>query len=85
MNTCKTCKWWTHYEGVTSLSEAGFNRCANPSLSRQDRSWKTGQLASDNLEIVTGNPTRGYICTGPDFGCIHHESKIPASKRVDEV
>lgn len=60
--TCKTCKWWS---GNAALDKAAF--CGSPKLS-PDQLHVASDGAIDSEEY-------GGICTGPNFGCIHHESE----------
>ena len=61
MDTCKTCKYWGE-----------SHRCMAPHVvtSDEDEPDADGVVACSNYGYGGG-----YLATGPDFGCIHHEGK----------
>jgi hypothetical protein len=74
MNTCKTCKHWTHPDYGNPnyfVVKAGFGTCECPKL---DKSYTNGQPATDDMILPRGGGPMD-VCTGPDFGCIHHQTK----------
>lgn len=60
MRTCDTCSWWRK-----SSDEEGV--CVHPKLSDEDNLAIDG-LAGHDIEMGVMPP-----CTGPKFGCIHHQ------------
>lgn len=65
MNTCSTCRHWG-LEGSSDISD--LRRCQ----------WETGAniYRPDRFEIGnTASSDFGSLCTGPEFGCIHHQHK----------
>lgn len=65
MNTCDTCKWWIHH-GYVSLIGNNHRVCENPKIQESN----TG-----DDEMGYPYDEGGYMSTGPNFGCIHHEPK----------
>lgn len=58
--TCKTCTYW-HRQSVCDFVNKSV---ADPGTKRFE------------LEItVTDADDQGYLATGPDFGCVHHQLK----------
>lgn len=66
LNTCKTCKHWE------DRATKQFGKCRVAGM---------GYLASHAAELAmdraTSWPDGCEVCTGPDFGCIHHQPKEP--------
>ena len=74
LKVCRHCKWW---------GEEGDN----PPMRGCNHVTATGD---DGLDVHNGEPfNEGSACTGPDFGCIHHEIKDEHSplyrRKLDEV
>lgn len=67
IGTCKECKWMGKAQ-----SKHFSNECAHPE-NRQGEESISGANPSENLG------GRCFISPGPDFGCIHWESKFPAN------
>lgn len=73
MNTCKTCKWWLFWnerENPSSILNADiWGSCENPLLESNIEDRHTNGLSASECR-------QGEVpSTGPDFGCIHWESK----------
>lgn len=91
MKTCKTCKWWGEERswegGFYPENRATFTDtyldCNHPKLSVEDFTAdetnhltgvvKKTKAPSDGLHVSD----ESSVCTGPDFGCVHHEPKAP--------
>jgi hypothetical protein len=58
---CKTCKWWLPGDSGPPL------KCGHPKLS-------SGNSITPEDGAQDGEGYSG-IYTGPDFGCIHHETE----------
>lgn len=61
MKRCKTCKWWGTASGAAFRSTVHCG-CNHPTV---------------NDEAVANSAVAPYdgVCTGPEFGCVHHEEK----------
>lgn len=72
MNKCKTCKFWERGGGYFCPLELGCcNRFKSPSYMRRlDEIAVPGSVSGGHGE---GNQ-EGRVKTGPEFGCIHHET-----------
>ena len=75
LETCKNCKWWWPNESPENKSQT-----LNPVFSDQVH-W---ECVNENLKCCIDTKTQpsgasSYedIMTGPDFGCIHFEVKLP--------
>lgn len=69
MNTCDTCKWWIAPKGINSI-------CPTIGLCDQPRFQKyLGYVAQDEMWAGESPSYPQTPCTGPKFGCIHHEAK----------
>ena len=83
--TCRTCKHWTPgeshderchpvdpdtYEPMALLYEV--RRCKSPLLQRFDR-----PAESHRASVCDGSNCAASLLTGPDFGCVNHESREP--------
>ena len=80
MNTCKTCKHWG-----TEGDEPPWRSCE-----RYMNEGGSGVMrfspTLDGAGVHNGEPFNGgSLATGPDFGCIHWQGKIPATVRPEEV
>lgn len=76
MNTCKTCIHWV----ASHLNEAEWMKeCRSPKLMESGDQYRNGfENARDVL--IYSYSEGGYFNTGPDFGCVHHQtSPIPTS------
>lgn len=64
MKTCYTCKWWGDQCGEIPT----YHKC------EKNQGGYDGP--PDGARVVDGEPySAGDIGTGPQFGCIHHETK----------
>lgn len=66
MNTCKTCRWWA---GIQEEMRGCLFVENFENQSKQDL-FAVGE-ACDRY----GDRHFPCVVTGPDFGCVHHESK----------
>lgn len=69
MNTCKTCKWWRPFNVSGASKIFGMGQCENDLLAGGGYPSPNGMHAGE----VWSNPCSPM--TGPEFGCVHHESK----------
>lgn len=70
--TCKTCRWWTDRGSCMKFYNV---------LSR-DTMVATHEIECEDCGGAMGGPS--ILRTGPDFGCIHHEPKAPATTPESE-
>jgi len=70
MNTCKDCKYWDQNPVEYSIPSGTTHReCTCPKIDgKADR-------GEDSVQVWGEDATYVNIATGPDFGCIHWESK----------
>lgn len=94
MNTCKTCKWWSGpsrngapeaWHGPIEWPVMGT--CSHPKLCPEvsDPIGEKKIIPPDALHCGEAWSSPETPFTGPDFGCVHHEIKIPASARAEEA
>ena len=74
MNTCKTCKWWGYcapeWEGSSydDLCQGIDHKpCSHPKMPNDGAIDPDGATVHKSIDST--------FCTGPDFGCIHHETQ----------
>ena len=75
MSTCKTCAWWGEGRGPWW----------KPEMERRDRDCACPKFiilqdpgdpeATDHLILWDWEGQASELCTGPDFGCVHHEER----------
>lgn len=68
MNTCKTCFYWAK-DKRESFPNTEHRGCLNEKLH--------GCYLGSDLDGLDDNADADYgLSTGPNFGCIHHESNL---------
>lgn len=76
MSTCETCRFWQAdflEENSTSIwNVAGFRVCKCPALNQDF--WNEGKEAGSGVCYLSMDAPVEFL-TGPEFGCVHHESK----------
>ncbi len=73
INRCKTCRWWQREEDIPgSQSVFSHGKCTHLKVDYTSTEWID---ADDSL--TQWGMDAGYVdvATGPEFGCVHHESK----------
>lgn len=72
MRTCKTCKFWEHYNlpqmVETDINKDGF--CKNENLTENDLGIKFTKV-----KFIYFYSEGGRFWTGLDFGCVHHKKE----------
>lgn len=63
---CKTCKWWGEVQ-TNHDTQTQYAKCLCPKLDHR--------LGGNGSDGAVDAEEYGGIYTGPDFGCVHHESK----------
>lgn len=87
MNTCKTCKHWRHnYDDMFEYSDQicrpvdqdtykpmvmpfEVRECLHPALVKFERTSE-----ENGFGVTDGSEYMARLTTGPDFGCVRHES-----------
>lgn len=74
MKRCKTCKWWER-----DVEHIGPEQCRPCNSSKIGEPYHLYKRSTDkDLDILSYTyDEAGYILTGPDFGCVHHEDRDP--------
>ena len=83
---CKTCKWWVKKD--TSYHGQNPNKCGNPKVSMVSyyrtepdgvaeyaRDTDRGASEPDDVELCDASGYYAAMLPGPEYGCIHWESK----------
>lgn len=70
METCKTCSFWER--NVRANDSRNHGECRVVSLSYNSNALPAGVAISYDFDRELGN-----LVTGPNFGCVHHEIKVP--------
>ena len=68
MNTCKTCKHWSHHFDI----KKGIADCDRLDCMNDEKAGTTFSIeatAHDDSGLQT------WLMTGENFGCIHHDTK----------
>lgn len=79
MNTCKTCRHWSE-KTVADNDEVTYDSYSSRHycwlLSDRDKENEGIKIDSSNDAEAAAHGIGGAaICTGEDFGCIHHSEK----------
>lgn len=69
MNICKTCEHWDTAVWA-SAKKLGLGICHSPSMATE--ATLTGKDGPHESYVFMGGGATGHHCTGPNFGCIHH-------------
>lgn len=71
MNTCKDCKWWGKAQNPRSPYSYGQNQICEHIIPQRNEaiSYKA------SVTPIHDNNYLSDLFTGPDFGCIHWETK----------
>ena len=75
MNKCKTCRFWHPVKKLSNEAKQ-YNQggdCHNPNILEGD--FVTDEGYAVNRLVYPYPEGAGYLWTGPEFGCIHHEAK----------
>jgi hypothetical protein len=73
METCKTCKHWMPYSyWLPKCSASEAKKAGGPCQSEKlVEDWGDGYGAD---MLIYEYSEGGWFWTGPDFGCVHHQS-----------
>lgn len=64
--TCSTCIWWGSEGLRVEGAPEGHKSC--------DHNRKTDCFAEDGMDVISEEPN-SHIVTGPNFGCVNHETE----------
>lgn len=67
--TCSTCKWWLANDGIPG----GTCDLAHEMIERHVPGSPAVATGDQFFAYSARTRMAGYLHTGPDFGCIHHE------------
>lgn len=62
---CNSCKWW----GTSVRFQKHLRFCNHPKLNEFNSCYDGFSVEDEEPYAV------GKFCTGPEFGCVHHEPK----------
>ncbi len=82
MKTCKTCRYRepSHRRHREENGKFDIGTCNHPKMKQG-----YGKTVNAPDEVVIEDDEDWGIEMGPDFGCIHHTNKIPATVQAEEV